>query len=367
MLRKFSVENFKGFKNRFTFDLSHPGNYAFSTDCIRNGIVDKCAIYGINGIGKSNFGLAIFDLVNHLSEKSKELNKYVNYLNLDSSKLYASFEYEFQFGEDILSYRYSKSNASTLLEESFSINGKELLYFDYRGQKGFSQFPGSEVLNLETGSMNSRLKYIMGTAILTGESKENELLKQFQAFVDGMLLFYSLRTNGFIGFKERGDLLEKIIIEAGKVEAFEEFLNRQGLHAHLVSLDTPEGKKIYFQHKNGVMHYFNECSTGMESLILLYAWLISLEQCSFVYIDEFDAFYHYELAEMIVKELKSFPNTQIVITTHNTDLMSNDILRPDCYFILTEEKIDSLNHLTEKDLRLAHNLQKMFKANAFSE
>lgn len=54
MLRKFSVENFKNFQGKFVFDLSKPGNYAFNTDCIRNGVVDKAAIYGINGIGKSN-------------------------------------------------------------------------------------------------------------------------------------------------------------------------------------------------------------------------------------------------------------------------------------------------------------------------
>ena len=169
------------------------------------------------------------------------------------------------------------------------------------------------------------------------------------------------------GFKQGGELLERVIIEANKLKDFEEFLNSQGLHVNLVSSDSPEGKRIYFQHKNGLMHYFSECSTGMESLILLYSWLIILEQCSFVYIDEFDAFYHYELAEMIIKKLKQFSDTQIIITTHNTDLMNNDLMRPDCYFVLTSEKIDSLNRLTEKDLRLAHNLQKLFKAGEFNE
>ena len=368
MLKKFRIENFKGFKTRFTLDLSKPGNYGFNTDCIRNGIVDKCAIYGINGIGKSNLGLAIFDIVNHLTEKNKEIGKYnENYLNLDGSKPYASFEYEFQFGEDTLLYKYSKSGFATLVEESLSINDKEMLYYDYRAKKGYSNFKGSEFLNLESNSANSRVKFIMGTAVLSDDDKENAVLLKFKEFIDHMLLFYSLRTNGFIGYKEGGDLLEKIIIEAGKLEGFERFLNSQGLHTHLVSVDTPEGKRIYFQHKNGLMHYFKECSTGMESLILLYSWLIQLEQCSFVYIDEFDAFYHYELAERIVKELKTFKDTQIIVTTHNTDLMSNDLLRPDCYFVLTDEKIDSLNRLTEKDLRLAHNLQKMFKAGAFNE
>jgi AAA15 family ATPase/GTPase len=91
-----------------------------------------------------------------------------------------------------------------------------------------------------------------------------------------------------------------------------------------------------------------------------------MDECSFVYIDKFDAFYHYELSEIIINELKKFNYTQIIVTTHNTDLLNNDLMRPDCYFVLTNNKIESLNRLTEKDIRFAHNLQKMFKSGAFN-
>ena len=242
-----------------------------------------------------------------------------------------------------------------------------MLYYDFRENKGFSNFLGSETLDLSSNSSNSRVKYIMGTALLKADNLENTVLSQFKEFVENMLLFYSLRENEFIGFRQDVSFLDKLIIDANKVQDFENFINAQGLKIKLVVVNSPEGKKIYFQHKHGLTYYFNECSTGMVSLILLYSWLIQIEKCSFVYIDEFDAFYHYELAEMIVKELKKFKDVQIIVTTHNTDLLNNDLMRPDCYFVLTEEKIDSLNRLTEKDLRLAHNLQKLFKSGAFNE
>lgn len=367
MLKKFSVENFKGFQSKFVLDLSRPGNYAFNPECVKNGIVSKAAIYGINGIGKSNLGLAIFDIVTHLTEKYRPLNKYTNYLNLDGSKPYVYFEYVFQFENNTLVYKYAKQSLNTLIEESLSINDKEMLYYDFRENKGFSNFLGSETLDLSSNSSNSRVKYIMGTALLKADNLENTVLSQFKEFVENMLLFYSLRENEFIGFRQDVSFLDKLIIDANKVQDFENFINAQGLKIKLVVVNSPEGKKIYFQHKHGLTYYFNECSTGMVSLILLYSWLIQIEKCSFVYIDEFDAFYHYELAEMIVKELKKFKDVQIIVTTHNTDLLNNDLMRPDCYFVLTEEKIDSLNRLTEKDLRLAHNLQKLFKSGAFNE
>ena len=38
-------------------------------------------ILGKNGSGKSNVGLAIFDIINHLTDKQKKLKEYENYLN----------------------------------------------------------------------------------------------------------------------------------------------------------------------------------------------------------------------------------------------------------------------------------------------
>ncbi len=45
--------------------------------------------------------------------------------------------------------------------------------------------------------------------------------------------------------------------------------------------------------------------------------------------------------------------------------MSNDLLRPDCYFILANNQITPINKLTDQELRAAHNLQKLYKAHAF--
>ena len=66
------------------------------------------------------------------------------------------------------------------------------------------------------------------------------------------------------------------------------------------------------------------------------------------------------------KRLRQIRGVQIFTTTHNTDLMSNDLLRPDCYFVLNNNTIKAISELTEKELRQAHNLQKMYKAGAFN-
>ena len=117
---------------------------------------------------------------------------------------------------------------------------------------------------------------------------------------------------------------------------------------------------------NAEASFYRVASRGTKSLALFFYWYIVMEKASLVFIDEFDAFYHFELSENIVKMLNKFENVQIILTTHNTDLLSNDLLRPDCFFWLHDEKISSLADLTEKEIRKAHNLQKMFKAGAFN-
>ena len=67
MLIEFKVEGFKNVEKELIFDLSKTRNYTFSENAVKDGIVKTGLIYGINGSGKSNLGLAIFDIILHLS------------------------------------------------------------------------------------------------------------------------------------------------------------------------------------------------------------------------------------------------------------------------------------------------------------
>ncbi len=85
-----------------------------------------------------------------------------------------------------------------------------------------------------------------------------------------------------------------------------------------------------------------------------------------IFIDDFDAFYHHALSKELVNRIKEL-NCQVILTTHNTTIMSNDLLRPDCYFIMDNNKIKPIHTFTKKELRKAHNIEKMYKAGAFNE
>ena len=369
MLVKFCVENFKAFQRRLEFDLGNIGNYEFNTDAVaqKAGAVSKAAVYGFNGCGKSSLGLAIFDIVTSLTDREKGLKDYDPYRNLNNpADQPACFEYFFRFDGSTVSYYYKKTKVDTLIYEKLLINGKTVLEYDFIKNQGSVCLAGTETLNLNANDSGiSRVKYVRSNALLTN-TPENNAFKAFIRFVDNMLMFYSLDETRYRGYKNGQERIPTAIIEAGKLKDFEAFLRENNVPLTLAEGQFDGQKEILVRYNKTFANFYSVASTGTKSLALFYYWYIKLDKASFIYMDEFDAFYHFELAENIVRLMKTLKDIQVIFTTHNTDLLSNDILRPDCYYWLNQCEIKSLNRLTEKELRKAHNLQKMFKAGAFT-
>ncbi len=372
MLKRFSVTNFKNFEETTVFELDKPANYEFNSDIIKNSCVSKGIIYGINGSGKSNLALAIFDIVLHMTDKERSFDKYNLYRNLNSKKPTSDFEYCFCFNGIDVVYRYAKSEALVLVYENLIINGKEVLSYDFSLRKGYTSLAGAENLQLNS-SMNtdldrlSRVKYVKNNAILV-DDVVNRAFKAFTEFVDNMLMFYSLTENRYQGLIVGIDSFTQGIIRENKTKDFEVFLRNHGVDYNLVEVEIANGfKELFCCFKEGTVPFSTIASTGTRSLALFYYWYLKMNRASFVYIDEFDAFYHFDLSQSLVKLIKNLSNTQVFLSTHNTDLISNDLLRPDAYFIIKNNTIKSFDKNSQKELRKAHNIQKMYKAGSFDE
>ncbi len=193
------------------------------------------------------------------------------------------------------------------------------------------------------------------------------MFKEFCDFVDKMLFFCSL-DNTYLGLETGSGVINEDIIDQGHVEDFEKFLNEAGIKCKLnIIADENNEEKIVFDFGGEYVNFFEIASQGTKSAALFYYWYqrIKLNKTSFIFIDEFDAFYHHNLSEFIVKKLQEI-DVQVIFTTHNTSIMSNDLLRPDCYFLLKDGSINSINKLTNKELRKAHNLERLYVSNLFA-
>lgn len=84
-------------------------------------------------------------------------------------------------------------------------------------------------------------------------------------------------------------------------------------------------EELFCKYAHGLVPFALVASAGTKSLAVFYYWYIKMVNASFVFIDEYDAFYHFSLSQCLVNLIKHIPDTQVFLSTHNTDLISNDI------------------------------------------
>ncbi len=364
MLCKFAVTNYRGFEQRIEWDLTKARDYAFNTFAIKNKIIKNGIIYGPNGSGKSNFGLAIFDIVNHLSQKWKKPDYYKNFVFAGNQKSTVDFEYVFNFNNQIVKYNYSK-NAQGILQIEKLIVDEKIIFERNFGSFSINneEFPMDEKIknNLANNANNvSVVNFLLTSYPLS----ENSYLIQLQNFVNSMLWFRSLDVREFIGLETNPLFIDEYIIQNNLVKDFQVFLKEVSNQEFEFVTPNPNDKHLLCYIKGAPIPFNLIKSTGTDSLMLLYFWYKQMEKASFVFIDEFDAFYHFKLSKNICRKLFEL-DCQLFLTSHNTLLLCNDLLRPDCNFLLDKNIIRAIHDCTDKELREGHNIEKLFRGGTF--
>lgn len=365
MLKRFEVTNYRGFKDKIVFDLAAK-DYEFNKELVKDSLVNKAILYGKNGVGKSNLGLALFDLISHLTDTSVGKLSAGNYLNAEGENEPAVFTYVFQFDGDEVIYSYKKTALSYLIEEELFFNGNKVLSFNYF-ERNNNFVDKSLQSNLQINLPDNRLSIVKYLYKNTPTDKDSLLYKMVN-FVEHMLWYRSLSDgNAYIGYSNNVFGLTEKIYEKNKKDDFQKFLSKNGIEYNLEWEEIGGRHNLMVVFPNGNRkNFLNIISTGTSALLLFYAWsLASFDDLSLLFIDEFDAFLHYESSESLVKILNKNRKFQTILTSHNTYLMQNKLTRPDCCFIMTKERITSLSKATKKEIREAHNLEKMYINGAF--
>lgn len=369
MLKRFEVSNFRGFNDPLIMDFSRIRNYDFNTLCVRNGLINKALVFGKNGTGKSNLGLALFDITLHLTDMTKDskLVSPLGYINLDSGKDCAYFRYDFVFDGEEIVYSYKKRSPFDLVEERLDINGEHKINVNYSDlSKIMVDLDGIKDLDFTKIKDNhiSIIKYIYANS----PANANKYITKMMDFVKGMLWFCSLNEgNKYSGFTVGVESLDMPIIKNDKVKELSSFLKKNNVDLDLIVKEEMGQKRIYAKFKYGALPLSYLASSGTSALWLFFYWKLRFEAVTFLFMDEFDAFYHYETAELVEELVKQNEKIQAIMTTHNTSLMNNQVTRPDCCFLLSGGEIKSLIDCTDKEIREGHNLEKMYHNGAFNE
>lgn len=365
MLKKFAVTNFRGFAERIEWDLSSPSNYEFNTHVVKNGIIKNGIIFGPNGSGKSNFGRAIFDIIVNLTQRLRNFNYYENYVFNGDSSLLLKFEYTFQFDKQTVEYIYVKNAAGILIEEVLTADN-EKMFVRNKNKIEFNKTHFSSISKYAQTALKQNANNISIISFLLSSVPfpKNHFLIKLHEFANSMLWFRCLEGNEFMGFEDANANLDEFIIKNNLTEDFEKFIMSVSEQKFTFMNHKPDDKRLYCRMGNNYAIFDMIASTGTKSLRLLYYWIKKMNKASFVFIDEFDAFYHYKLAYEVCQRLFKL-NCQVFTSSHNTYLMTNKLLRPDCNFILQNNKIKALQDCTDKELRFGHNIEKLFRGGAF--
>ena len=372
MLVRFTVENYKSFKEPITLDFQSRHDYRYNNQCIRNGLLSKVVIYGANSSGKSNFGFALFDIVGLLTDKNTipNQNDELTFINADSDSDVATFTYVFKKQNDYITYSYKKKKPKVITYEELYINDTKIFSYDFESKKFDLVNMGTifaDSLNFDYFENNfAILRYIANNT----NQPESSYVKFIMNFVSHMLWFRSLQDNGYIGLTTGRESLSEWIADNNLVKDFQTFLRdlaEMELNLEVLQIHQPAPIKLLVEkHKNKVLPFEQIASSGTRALELLFYWSKRFNEVSFLFMDEFDAFYHFALAENVIKYIVNLDNVQTIFTTHNPELASNEILRPDCYYTLRNGKLTSFADSTERELREGHNLGKMLRNGEFN-
>lgn len=368
MLKRFAVENFRGLRGRTVVDFTKTKKYGFNTDLICDGLINKVLIVGKNGCGKTNLGLALFDIVMTLTDLNTDRRQRdaSAYLNGDSGMPYAVFEYEFGLGSDDVVYSYRKISPDTIVYERLELNGRTVFIRDGDGidASGLGMID-AEGLKVNPG--NGRLS-VLRFIVNNTDQPPDSVLTRLMDFVRGMLYFRSVQDgNVYSGLINGTEDLAKYIMDHDLVSEFQDFLEDTGGIAMRLGVVSVGGMPDVLVQETACRRYplSDVLSSGTGSLMLFFYWMKHFDAVTFLYMDEFDAYYHYALSESVLRLVCGMTGFQTVFTSHNVALVSNRVMRPDCCWMMSDGIVWAFPDLTGRELREGHNMEKLLRGGEF--
>ena len=409
MLIEFNVQNFRSIKKEVTLSLvASPdkslNNNLIKTDLLRDNLLRSAVIYGANASGKSNVVLAFSSLRNfvmksHTFQKGTKINYFP--FKLDKKYLSKPSKFEVVFIKNNIKYIYGVSFISEKIIDEYLYyypEGRKALIFerkdtnnyrftiDRKKQKFISEKTLDNVLYL---SNSTQLNYdktseafdwfkdnlgIIGVADHPGLirhtiNKLNEDVKM-KEFILKALIEADLGINNLFASSE------VISIDELPIQIREQFKTIiSDSEQNLEKLDITTIHKVLDEigNENYVEFDFEEESEGTKRLFsLIGLWIDSLNNGRVLVVDELDTKLHHLLNVFLIKlfndPTQNKNNAQLIFTTHNTNLLDQDIFRRDQIWFTEKNPSQGstdLYSLIEFSPRKDKNIQKGYLAGRY--
>jgi len=405
MLIEFKAENFRSIRDEITFSLLASSDRALEENLIEpdalkknDRLVKSAVIYGANASGKSNVLLAMLNLQNLVMTSIR--NQDGDLLPFEPFKLRTECmskpsRFSVFFIKNNVRYRYAVSfDRTKIIDEElyYYPNNREALIFERRNTTEFKFTTDKRVQNDISKRTLSNVLYLSNSA----QQNYDKTLEAFKWFREDLRIIgartlseqgeYTIRMlnqgegskKAIMGSLERADLgLKDIVASIEDVEPANLPLEILNQIPRIIDTNIGKWQKIDIntfhlaKDKDGKEHsisfdFNTEESEGTKRFFTLIGpWLNALNKGQVLFVDELELKLHPMLSEHLVKlfhdESYNKNNAQLIITTHNTNLLNDDLFRRDQVWF-TEKDADvgntKLYSLLEFQVRKDQNILK---------
>lgn len=367
MLISFSVENFKSFKEKQILDLTttsakeHPENVFYTDKKI--GIAKSAVIFGANASGKSNLLEALYHMRKIIVEGVSASNSIPTIpFKLDKSYLEkpTTFEVELFIDDKIYTYGFITTKDRIMEEWLFAMpHNRQQTWFTRKWDEQTKEYSwkigsflsGQKKIWIESTRNNA---LFLSTAVNLNSKDLEPIFNWFAKKLhhidpDGINPGFTFKQceeetelkNEIINFMKVADFnISNIEIKKKKVDINLDlpFIPLE-LREKIIK-DSPNAIRIsstlYHQNSHGelIEFDFNEESAGTQKF-LAYAGpvLDVLEKGYTLVVDELNCNLHPKLVEFLIKLFnnpkKNKNNAQLIFSTHETSVLSQEIFRRD--------------------------------------
>ncbi|MGP8331245.1 MAG: AAA family ATPase [Methanosarcinaceae archaeon] len=405
MLIEFSIENYRSIKEKVTLSLVSSSdksldNNLIKTTVLKNDNLCSAAIYGANASGKTNVLLAFnflkeLVMTSHKNQKGDKIE--VSPFKLDKNCVSKPSRFEVVFiknnikyiyGVSVTSekvvdeylYYYPKGREATIFKRSdtysFTIDKNKQTFLSERILDNVLYLSGATQLNYDKTS--DAFDWFKDTLQVIGPTDNPGL----QDFTIGMLnkdestkaLILKALSEADLGIDDIAASIKNLLIDELPSDFPEELkplaVSGKIKKVHITSIHkVMDGKG----NEQQVPFEFKDESEGTQRMFsLIGPWINTLINGHVLIVDELDTKLHHKLVVFLVK-LFSDPtqnknNAQLIFTTHNVNLLDQDIFRRDQIWF-TEKNPDfgstDLYSLVEFSPRKDKNIQKGYLAGRY--
>lgn len=368
MLAKMYLTNFLSFKERTEIDLT-ASKYSIlgKTNVYKSEILKGALFIGPNASGKSNALKGLSFIIKMIKGEGVSFNRY---RCLFSDNPIITIEYEFIFESKKVEYAIEYNIQTNSISENLKID--EITVLKRTGNTGELRIGQSITTD---DQVDSETLFLRTASFNTGRFPQEPTLRKLMDFLQNSYIVDEYNWDARVGSTITRYAEEFGVEKINKyLTAFKyDFSMEYGSESEGAGLKLTLGadnKMVFLKRKSFPFPnvLINESQGNQVFADLLPHLIRVIENAGMLIVDEFGNSFHNKLAEKIISFfMENAKNSQIFITSHHTNLISNSVFRPDQINLITFLNTSGSNvkRLSQFKPREAQNLEKMYLGGMF--